>query len=579
MPARALPPQHRPQLPRLQLPPSHAVLAVLALAFVAPGLVGHDPWRAFDVIAIEIAHQMHLTGDWVVPRLAGEPWLEDPPFYHWVALAFGKAFGWLFGFHNAARLASGAAMLAALWFLYLAARHTALAAPPPAAGRDPASEVPLRRGTGAAATLLLMGSVGLIVHAHEAVPDLAALAAGCAALFFLVVSDRRTGRAGTAFGASLGVAFLSTGFVVPAVLGGAALAAHLACDDWRSARALRFLGAAAAALAVVAAAWPLALLWRSPELAAAWWQMATSARGGFGDNLRYYLTTATWFAWPAWPLAAWTVWTLRREWRSPRVFVPLAASLAAPVAIAWAGPQQDINAMVLLAPLALLGAHGVARLRRGAANALDWFGVMTFTFFAALVWLGYVAMMTGAPPRIAKNFTRAAPGFAPQFEWLPVLVAAALTLAWLYLAFGAPRAPTRGVTRWAAGVTLLWGSFATLWLPWADHLKSYRSVALQLRSNLPADPGCIAAKELAAPQRAALSYHAGIRTQPLGAASGDNAPPSAASVAAVPSCRYLIVQGHPREEITPGAGWRKLADVGRPGDRGERYRLYRYQPE
>jgi len=34
-------------------------------------------------------------------------------------------------------------------------------------------------------------------------------------------------------------------------------------------------------------------------------------------------------------------------------------------------------------PLALLGALGVARLRRGAAAALDWFGIMTFSFCAA----------------------------------------------------------------------------------------------------------------------------------------------------------------------------------------------------
>ena len=64
--------------PRLPLPPSHAVLVLIALAFVVPGLVGHDPWRAFDVITIEVVQQMHLSGDWVVPRIAGEPWLEDP---------------------------------------------------------------------------------------------------------------------------------------------------------------------------------------------------------------------------------------------------------------------------------------------------------------------------------------------------------------------------------------------------------------------------------------------------------------------------------------------------------------------
>ena len=533
----------------LQLPPSHAVLVTLALAFVAPGLVGHDPWRAFDVIQIEVAHQMHLSGDWVVPRIAGEPWLEDPALFHWAALAFGKALGWLLGFHNAVRLASGLAVMAAFWFLYLAAKNFS--------SKDEGKTV------GTSATLLLLGSVGLIVHAHEAVPDLASLAACCAALCFLAHATRKPVKAGLGFGAALGIAFLSTGLVAPAVLGATALFAHLACDEWRTQKALRFLGAAGGAFAVLAASWPLALALRAPDLAPAWWAIVTQPRGEFGPNLRYYLATASWFAWPAWPLAAWAAWTLRREWRTPRLFVPLAAALLALPAIAWAGPRQDINTIMLLAPLALLGAHGVARLRRGAANALDWFGVMTFGFFAGLVWLGYIAMMTGVPPRVANNFVKTAPGFVAHFEPVAFAVALALTLAWIYLALFAPRAPTRGVTRWAAGVALLWGTFATLWLPWADYQKSYRSVALQLKSVIPAGAGCVAQRELGIPQRAALSYHAGIVTQP---------------VTVPPKCGLVIVQGNPRQEAAPGAGWRKLADVGRPGDKRERFRLYRQTP-
>jgi len=551
-------------LPRLALPPSRAVIALIALAFVAPGLVGHDPWRSFDVIAIEIAHQMHLSGDWIVPRLAGEPWLEDPPFFHWLALAFGKAFGWLLGFHNAARLASGMAMMVALWFLYLAARHSAL---PIATRRYSEEDLPTRRGDGAAGTLLLIGSLGLLVHAHEAVPDLAALAASCVAFAFLMTPGSRPARTGAAFGAALGIAFLSTGFAVPAVLGTTALVAHLACDEWRTPRAPRFLGAALAAYLAVAASWPLALYLRSPALAEDWWHIVTHGRGEFLANLPYYLSTASWFAWPAWPLAAWAAWTLRAEWRTPRVFVPLLAALLAVVAISWAGPQQDINTMALLPPLALLGAHGVARLRRGAANMLDWFGVMTFTVFAFLVWLGWFAMMTGQPPRLAHNFLKMAPGFVAQFGPVAFCAALALTLAWLYLAFNTAPSPTRGVTRWAAGMALFWGCFATLWLPWADHVKSYRGVALQLKSVLPAGAGCIAGSALGPPQRAALSFHAGIITEP-----------QTAQTAAQPACRYLIVQGHPRFESAPGAGWRKLADVGRPGDHDERYRLYRYGP-
>lgn len=553
-------------LPRLALPPSHAVLALIAVAFVAPGLVGHDPWRAFDVIAIEVAHQMHLSGDWVVPRVAGEPWLEDPPFYHWLALAFGKVFGGPLGFHNAVRIASGAAMLLAAWTLYLAARHSAGPADPENPAGEPTTTE--RRGAGAAAMLLLLGSTGLIVHAHEAVPDIATLAAECGALCLAFLGRGSPLRAGLTFGAALGVAFLSTGVVVPAALGTAVLLAHFACDEWRAARAGRFLAAAVPAFALVAASWPLALQLRSPELASLWWQTAIGARGEFLDNLGYYLGTASWFAWPAWPLALWSAWVLRAQWRTPRVFVPLAAALLLLPAVAWTGPRQDINTMLLVPPLAMLGAHGVARLRRGAANSLDWFGVMTFTFFSAMVWLGYVALLTGWPRRIARYLAKQAPGFAAQFEPLPFAVAVALTLAWLYLLYFAARSPWRGVTRWAAGVALLWGCFATLLLPWADHLKSYRGVALQLNAMLPADAGCIAARGIGSPQRAALSFHAGIRTEPWRAAD----PPGA------PSCRLLLVQGRLRAEVAPGPGWRKLADVGRPGDKGERFRLYRYGP-
>ena len=36
-----------------------------------------------------------------------------------------------------------------------------------------------------------------------------------------------------------------------------------------------------------------------------------------------------------------------------------------------------------------------------------------------------------------------------------------------------------------SGMALLWGTFAMLWMPWADYQKSYRSVALQLKARIP----------------------------------------------------------------------------------------------
>jgi 4-amino-4-deoxy-L-arabinose transferase-like glycosyltransferase len=535
---------------RLALPPSFAVLALIALVFVVPGLAGHDPWKTFDVITIEITHQMQLGGDWLVPHVAGEPWLEDPPLYPWVALVFAKALGWALAFHEAVRLASGVFMLGALALLYLAARQWA---------RDGE-----RHAVGASAALLLVGSVGLIVHAHEAVSDLASLAAACGAFAALPLAARRPLAAGAAFGAALGAAFLATGFVVPLALAAAVLAAHLACDEWRTRRGAAFLAVALAVALAIGASWPLALWQHSPALFDQWWAGTARLRGGFAHNLGYFTVLASWFAWPAWPLAAWAAWTRRERWREPRLFVPLAAALASLVGISLAGPDQDVNAIALLAPLALAAAPAVGELRRGAAAALDWFGVMTFGFFAGLVWLGYVAMIAGVPPRVAHNFAKLAPGFSAHFHLLPFAVALAATLGWLVLVLAAPPSPTRGVTRWAAGVALLWATFATLWLPWADYLSSYRPVALQIKSLLPPGATCIARVKLGSAQRAALSYHAGIVTREL-----DPLHP----------CPLLLTQGSPgREASAPGPGWVRLADVGRPGDRDERIRLYRRSP-
>ena len=528
----------------LALPPRPWLLALVALAFVLPGLVGHDPWKSFDAVGIEIVHQMRLTGDWLVPRVAGEAWLEDPPLYHWFALAFAALTGWVLPFHDAARLASGSFVLAACAFLYWAARGLARED-----DRDTAA---------AAAVLLLLGSVGLIVHAHETIPDHAALAASSAAFAALVHFPRRPLAAGAAFGAALGLAFLATGIVVPLGLFLAALATGAAALEWRSRGHLVALALATLLFALIAAAWPAALHLRHPEFARSWWAMVTAERD-YAANLRYFLGILSWFAWPAWPLAVWALWSQRRQFGQPRLFAPFAAFVLTLAAACRFSPPQDINALALLPPLALLGAHGVAQLQRGAAAALDWFGIMTFSFFAGLVWLGYVAMMTGVPPRVANNFVKNVPDFVAHFTWLPFLVALALTLGWIYLLACTPRGATRGVLRWAAGVALVWGLFATLIMPWADYQKSYRSVALQLISKLPADAGCVAGRGFGAPQRAALSYHAGMPT--ARSAPGE--------------CRFLLVQGNPRDEYgAPGAGWVKLADVGRPGDRSERYRLY-----
>jgi hypothetical protein len=419
---------------------------------------------------------------------------------------------------------------------------------------------------GPAALLILLGSVGLMVQAHEAVPELAALAALCGAFAALPHALERPVRAGVAFGVALGLAFLGGNWTAPLALFAAAAAAHAVCPAWRGRAAAPFLGSALACALVVSAAWPLALLLRSPDIAAEWWATTSAAAGGIAENARHVIANGSWYAWPAWPLALWSAWSMRRRWREPRLFVP-GASLLAMLAlqVGW-GPPQDERLIALLVPLALLGAPGLFNLRRGAIGALDWFGVLCFGFFTALVWVGYFALTFGVPGPVARNLSRIAPGFLPHVHPIAIALAAALAAAWIYVVFFTPFNPMRCVMRWAAGIVLLWGTFSLLCMPWVDYQKSYRSVAVKLKSRIPARTPCVAARSLGISQAAALDYH-GIRTQPF-----DYRQPYA--------CPLVLVQGSPGHEfdsppVAGKAAWVKIAEVSRPGDRSERYRLYR----
>jgi 4-amino-4-deoxy-L-arabinose transferase-like glycosyltransferase len=524
-------------------------LALLALAFVLPGLLAHDPWKSFDAIGVEIIHQMQISGDWLVPRIAGDPWLEDPPFFHWAALILARVVSFALPFHDAVRVASGLAVLAACAFLYSARRQP----------KD--EEETQTRAEPATAVLLLIGTIGLMVHAHEAITDLSTLAACSAALAALIRADERPLLRGAVFGLALGIAFLSTGFVTPVALLATAVLSVLACGELRTRKGALFLAVGTVSALAVASTWPLALHAHAPGIFSTWLGQALRQQGAFGANLGYFFGISAWFLWPLWPLGLWTLWARRRFLRAPEFFVPLAAFTLLFIGVSIAGPRQDINLLAALPPLVLFSAHGLPTLRRGASAAFDWFGVMTFGFFAFLIWGGYIAMMTGWPPKVANNFAKLAPGFVPQFAWLPFLTALALTVLWLLLILKLPPAHSRSATRWAAGVVLFWGTFATLWMPWADHIKSYRTVAEQLTGKLPKANACVAGRNFGVPQRAALSYHAGLRLR-------------GAEFEA--RCDFLVVQGSPKHERdAPGAGWVKLADVGRPGDKGERFRLYR----
>lgn len=496
--------------------------------FLVTGAVGHDPWKTDDAVNLGIAWNFLSDGFGPVPRLAGEEWPGTAPLFHWLAAATGWLLQWLVPFHDGARLASP--LLGALTLLLVSGTARRWS------GRE----------AGLAAPLILVGCLGWLVPLHEAQPANLVVAAHAAA--YWSVGLRGGMSAGGVLGASIAASFLAGGVDGPMPILWLLLLPLLR-RQWAMASTALLVASLASG------AWPLFLADRAPSFLAAWWRSELAGLFADGGPSRGHAQLLVWFAWPVLPLAVWALWLQRRQLHRKETLIPLAGTAIA-MALWLAGDDRPLLALPLLVPLVLLAADGAGRMRRGAANAFDWFGTMTFTLVAGLVWLGGIAMLTGWPGQVARNFAKLEPGFVASASIPALVMASAVTIAWLAV-LRLPRSPWRGATHWGLGVVTMWLLVNALWLPWIDYGKTYRPVAASLQRALPRDPGCIARRDLAAAQRASLDYFAGIRT----------------SANAERRCRWLLVQGSAKSRAPEG--WTQVWEGSRPSDKSERWRLYR----
>jgi hypothetical protein len=219
------------------------------------------------------------------------------------------------------------------------------------------------------------------------------------------------------------------------------------------------------------------------------------------------------------------------------------------------------RALMLGVPgVAVLAAFALPTLNRSTSSAVDWFSVFFFSLLACAVWLVYVAMHTGVPAKIAGNVTKLAPGFTPRFGWVALIVAIAVTLAWLWLVrWRTARHRTalwRSLVLPAGGVVLSWNLAMTLWLPPLDYARSYRAHVALLSRHIPRD-ACILAPGLPRALTAALEYHGRWRVE------------AGSDMAAGLDCPVWVKSGTLASPPAPPLGWQTVAIERRPTDRNE----------
>ncbi|MBI2509591.1 MAG: glycosyltransferase family 39 protein [Betaproteobacteria bacterium] len=529
------------------------LVALFCLAWILPGLIGHDPWKPDEAHTFGVVYEILKGGSWVVPMLAGEPFLDNPPLFHLSAAATARLFSFALPLHDAARLATGLWMAATFAFIALAGREL----------------YGVRYG--AVSALLLLGCFGFVVRGHQLIADIALLAGFAMAYYGLARVLRRPVAGGLWTGTGIGIGFLANGLFAPLVLGTTALLLPALGRDWRSRGYAAALAAAAAAAAPWLAVWPWLLYSASPGLFNDWlWTENLGRYFGASEGARmgtaYYLRILPWYAFPVWLLALWTLWRARATgYAKPAVVLPLSGFAVTLAALSASAGARELYALPLLLPLSLLAVPAPETLRRGAASAWYWFSAMGFTFFVAVSWFYWSGLELGVPARLHEHLHRIRPGYEYGFRWLPFLLGAAYSLVWFVVLASFRRSPMRPVVVWGAGITVIWALITILFIGWADTVKSYRSVFVDMARALPKTYRCLSSRGLGEPQRASLHYFGGIVTfrEEIPARRRD--------------CDLLLAQGRPLDENVIPETWKKIWEGRRPGDNDERYRLYQRQ--
>lgn len=528
-------------------------ILLLLLAWLLPGVVGHDPWVPDEGYTLGIIHNMAATGDLVVPRLAADPFLEKPPLYYWTAAGLLRLLSPPLTPFDAARLATPLYFSIALLFTGLLARET------------------WGRRWEWIAPLVFISAFGVLSHRHLMVTDIALLAGVAMGAYGLLLSRRSSLAGGAWLGTGAGVAFLSKGLLGPGILGLSALLLPLLFRDWRCALCAKGLAIAFLFALPWLLLWPGALYLRSPELFMTWFWDNNLGRylgfSGLGPPAKpgYWWRNFPLFTFPLLPLALWYLWRRRREvpWH-PGVQLAITVCLLYWAVLFTASTAQGFYLLPTL-PLLALPATGAlpllpaAAIRAGYRASVAFFGLVALAlwgFWAYAVRHGLAAAGPLGELAAANQQIRVAP-------WRMAL-ALLYTAGWLVMLRSCRPPRLAALAAWPAGLVMAVGVAFTLYLPAMNRLKSFRPVVVAVAARLPGD-ACLADINLHENERGILHALAGITTEHV------RAPHEA-------GCPFILVQTRRKyypDGMNFGPRWREAWRGSRPGEKSQVFYLFR----
>ena len=534
-------------------------LLLFCLAYVVPGFIGRQPWKNADIAAFGHMFELALgRAHWLAPTLLGQPPEFDALLPYWLGAAAIQLAPSFMTPDLAVRIVFTLLLtltLVATWYGVYSLARTPKAQPVPFAFGGEANPTDYARAMADGGLLALIACLGLAQLSHETTPALAQVCFTAVSFFAIAALPRRPVAAALCLFAGFAGLAMSGAPSMAALFGlGAIAITWIDRDEETVAAATRTSVTLAAGIALVA------LL--SYALDLAHWRLLEGNVGRLVPLGRLLL----WFTWPAWPLALWTVWRWRRQLWSRHLALPLWFTVVG-IGTTWLTPSSDRSLLLELPPLATLAAFALPTLSRTVSALIDWFTLLFFSGCAFVIWVIWISLQTGVPPKPAQNVARLAPGFEPSFSLVAFALALVATVAWLWLVKW--RTGRHRVVIWkslvlpAGGAALCWLLVMTLWLPVLDYARGYTPLVRAVQSHMPASNGCVEVFGLSRAEVAAFRYHGHMN---LVVAGRDAA------------CPWLIANDDMTAAMPISVdmrGWHQVAKIRRPADNNENVVLYR----
>ena len=533
---------------------------VLVAIFLLLGLLGHAPWKQDETYVFGIVYHFLNSDNWLVPILAGEPFMEKPPLFYWVAAAFARFFSPWMPLHDGARLAVG-------FFMAITCGATGWVA-----------HFLWGSGHGRVAVLLMLGCFGMCLPAHMMAADVPLLTGFAIAVCGIALAPQQAAVGGFLLGTGAGVGFLAKGIIAPGVLGLTWTLLWICFRGWRNREFLLASGIALLAAGPWLLVWPIALYLRSHILFMDWFWVNNIGRYvgfsvallGSANEPGFWSRSIPWFTFPALPVALLTLWRFRYQGSDKAPFqICVTMSVVLITVLCLSATARANYLLPLLVPLCILAAPAALRMNAASDKLIAWCAGVSCAVVVVFIWGVWIVMsVRGFPPDLPIIYQRLPLNFVPNFNAGTFTLAVALTLAAPITVWTLRNRKARGVTTWLVGLTLVWGLLSTLWLPWIDEAKSYRSVFLALKSNLVDNYHCINGTDLGESERAMLHYVANTITQDTRHSGTSN-------------CEYWLYQGFANSppKNVDSKSWILIWDGSRPADTRERFWLYKSKPE